>query len=80
MNQRAKVIGVLINEQPTWHVTSVGPGDYATLCGLDGSDDHPDVGQSGTISPKRGQKIDCQQCRDIWSGVIELKLRRSNFA
>ena len=40
-------------------------GDYETLCGMDGHDDSPDVKQSmGKV--KRGEKIDCEHCIDIW--------------
>lgn len=77
MNQN--IIGVMIDGTETWHVVGSASGDYATLCGLDGHDDHKDVGQSGTIEPRRGQKIDCPQCRDIWRHVTTSRLRKSNF-
>ncbi len=74
----SKIIGVWIDGAATWHVIGVGGGDYVTLCGLDGDD--PEVGQTGTIKARRGQKIDCPQCRQIWEGVMALRLRRGNFA
>lgn len=74
-----RIIGVVIDGKPTWHVVSTGAGDYATLCGLDGHDDHI-IRQSGAVEPKRGQKIDCPQCKTIWQEVIGLKLRRGNFS
>lgn len=72
-----KIVGVILDGKETWHVVGVGGGDYATLCGMDGNDSV--VGQTGTIEPKRGQKIDCAQCKHIWQDFMGLKLRRSNF-
>ena len=40
-------------------------GDYATLCGLDGTDE--DVGQKTVEVPLRGRaRIDCSDCHRIW--------------
>lgn len=41
----------------------MGPGNYATLCGMDGDDDDPSVDQ--TIVEAIG-KIDCPDCIRIW--------------
>jgi hypothetical protein len=40
-------------------------GNYETLCGLDGDDDSPLVRQQ-PAKLKRGAKIDCPYCIDIW--------------
>lgn len=75
------IIGVAQDAKGThieWHVVGAGPGDYVTLCGMDGDDS--EVGQYGTVEPKRGVKVDCPQCKSIWQAVIGLRLRRSNFA
>ena len=71
-----KVVGVLIDGEPTYHVQGVA-NDYDTLCGLDANDES--IGHGGLIGVKRGQKIDCQQCRAVWSGVMAMHLRASNF-
>lgn len=60
-----------------WHARPAGNTDYATLCGIDGFD--PELGQHGTVEPKVGQKIECEQCKAIWRGVMELKLRATDF-
>ena len=65
------------NAQTEWHARPAGSSDYMTLCGIDGDD--PEIGQYGTVEPKAGQKIHCVQCKQIWLGVIALKLRASDF-
>ncbi len=40
-------------------------GNYATLCGMDGDDDHYIVSQS-TISTPKGAKVNCKDCFDVW--------------
>lgn len=72
------IVGVVEENRTTWHIVGVGPTDHVTLCGLDG-DDHIE-GQFGTVEPKRGQKIDCAQCKQIWLGVRVMRLRYSDFA
>lgn len=74
------IIGVAEDEQGktvSWHVVSVGGGDYTTLCGLDGND--PGADQFGTVAPKCGQRVTCAECIQIWFGVRALRLRPSNF-
>lgn len=73
-----KVIGVEVDGALEWHVPSVGGGDYATLCGLDGND--PAIGQTGTVEAPRGTKINCHECRTVWQGLRALKLRATDFA
>lgn len=75
----SQIVGVVIDGVETWHAPNGGGGDYLTLCGLDGFDDHEDVGQQGTVEPRRGQRIDCPQCFQVWEGVAALRLRRNNF-
>ncbi len=65
------------NATTEWHAPPAGNQDYVTLCGIDGDD--PEMGQYGTVEPTAGQKITCAQCKDIWLGVIALKLRASDF-
>ena len=74
----SKVIGVIVGETTEWHaVNGVAGPDYATLCGLDPNDST--VGHYGTVEPKRGQKITCQECYNIWRGVTDMRLRESSF-
>lgn len=78
MGDQTKIIGVYIDGDPTYHIIGVGAGDYSTACGLDGNDSV--VGQSGTFTAGRGQKIDCQQCFRLWKEITALHLRQGNFA
>lgn len=48
-------------------------GNYATLCGLDGDDPDQHVQQSMSIV-KRGEKINCDQCRSIWSKARQYRI------
>jgi hypothetical protein len=74
-----KIIGVVIDGETSWHAANVGTGpDYATLCGIDPDD--PAIGHTGTVEPKRGQKITCQECFNAWRGVVDLALRQSDFS
>ena len=45
-------------------VHAVGDGNYASLCGLDGTDDG--VGQQTAALPLGTTKIDCPQCQALW--------------
>lgn len=72
-----KVIGVESDGSVEWHIPGCGGGDYATLCGMDGND--PCVGQTGTLPARRGQKITCRYCRQIWLELTALGIRRSDF-
>ena len=74
----SKVIGVSIDGRVEWHGASVGPTDYHTMCGIDAED--PQIGHFGTVAAKRGQKINCFQCKAIWLGVRALRLRETDFA
>lgn len=74
----SKVIGVVIDGETGWHAVNVSGTDYATLCGIDPDD--PSIGHTGTVEPKRGQKIDCQECYSAWRGVVDLALKQTNFS
>lgn len=41
-------------------------GNYMTLCGMDGDDSESYVNQRTVMVPKNA-KIDCPDCRDIWT-------------
>lgn len=74
----SKVIGVNVDGVAEWHIPGVGVSDYDTLCCLDAND--PSVGHAGLVQPTKGQKITCEFCKMIWEGVIDLKLKKSDFA
>lgn len=73
-----KVVGVEVDGVLTWHAVGVGPTDHDTLCGIDAND--PAIGHTGSVEARRGQKIDCRQCKFIWKNLRELNLRKSDFA
>lgn len=73
----AKTIGIISSSGTEWHIPSVAGSSYAILCGLDGDDTGAD--QLGIVEPRRGQKISCSDCKGIWRGVIELRLRSTDF-
>lgn len=72
----SKAIGVMEQGEVVWHAPGVVQ-DYCTLCGTDSDD--PELGHEGLVQPKRGQKITCEQCKDIWQRTIDLKLRATDF-
>lgn len=72
-----KIIGVKEEGFTGWHLVSDN-GDFATLCGLDGDD--PMAGQLGLVEPRRGQKVTCPQCKSIWLHVVDLRMKKSDFA
>ena len=74
----SKAIGVIVDGNVEWHAHHHGVGDYNTLCGIDADD--PNIGHEGTVEAKRGQKITCQTCREIWRGTVALNLRESSFS
>lgn len=55
-------------------------GNYATLCGLDGGIDGDDAAQQAVSNmlAKRGEKIDCPQCRAIWDQCR--RYRKADFS
>lgn len=67
----------LSSMQVEWHAPSAGGADYSTLCGMESDD--PSIGMFGRVSGKPGQKITCAQCKAIWSGIVSLRLRVSDF-
>ena len=73
----SNVIGVTIDGETEWHVVSIGATDHNTMCGIDADD--PNIGHTGTVEPKRGQKINCQTCKTMWLGMRSLRLRAANF-
>lgn len=73
----SKIVGVMIGGKPTWHAAPAGSGNFDTLCRIDADD--PTLGHEGLIEAKRGQKINCDDCRAIWSKVVSLRLRSSSF-
>ncbi|WP_454727900.1 MULTISPECIES: hypothetical protein [Cupriavidus] len=73
-----KVIGVQVDAAVEWHVPSVGAGDYDTLCGMDASD--PTIGHHGVVVPPVKKNVTCASCRQIWRGVVALRLRARDFA
>jgi len=66
-----------MDSEAEWHIPGLGGADYATACGLDGND--PNLGQNGMITPTRGQKITCKLCKAIWSDLVTLRLRATDF-
>lgn len=51
-------------------------GNYATLCGLDGADEHKAVDQKPAAVPQ-GARIDCVECWHIFWLVTQF--RKSDF-
>jgi len=72
----AKTIGIITSSGTELHIPSVAGSSYATLCGLDGDDTGAD---QRIVEPRRGQKISCSDCKGILRGVIELRLRSTDF-
>lgn len=73
----SKAVGVLVDGVVEWHAPRVAGPDYDTLCGIDAHD--PEVGHQGLVPTKRGQKINCPECKRVWEGVLALRLRKSSF-
>ena len=59
-------ISICIDGKITTHIPSEN-SNYATLCGLDGSDEHPTVNQK--VVDKKG-KINCVACFEIWKQCL----------
>ena len=57
-------VAIEIEGDLTVHIPGAS-GNYATLCGLDGNDDHEDV-QQRTVELPSGSKINCKDCKAIW--------------
>ena len=71
----SKYVAIEIDGELTIHAHDT-TGNYATLCGVDGDDDHCAVGQK-TVSLPRGRKINCKQCKGLFDAVK--KYRQSDF-
>ena len=63
MSYASKFCAISTNGVIDVHATDV-TGNYATLCGLDGDDSHPDVQQKKVPMP-RGGMISCPQCEAV---------------
>lgn len=72
-----KVVGVQLDDGVEWHAVNTVAGDYDTMCGVDAND--PCIGHHGTVEAKKGQKITCQDCYNLWKGVTQLRLKESMF-
>lgn len=51
-------------------------GNYATLCGLDGADEHAAVDQQQAAVPPKA-KVTCQHCKNIWA--VAKQYRATDF-
>ncbi len=60
----SRFIAVEIDGAVTVHLPGIG-GDYATLCGLDGTDEHPAVGQR-LVDVPAGARCNCRRCIAIY--------------
>jgi len=74
----SKAVGVVIDDRVEWHAPPAGGTIYDTLCGIDAAD--PTIGHTGMVLAKRGQKIECEQCRAIWADVVAMRLRKRDFS
>lgn len=73
-----KVVGVDVDGHIEWHaINSMAGADYDTMCGVDAHDSV--IGHMGTVVAKKGQKITCSQCYEMWKGVMSLKLTEGMF-
>lgn len=52
-------------------------GNYATLCGMDGADEHEAVQQTRCVV-QPGRKVDCRHCKAIWE--LARTYRASDFS
>lgn len=58
----SKFVTIICEGESRVHAKGVGSGNYATICGMDGSD--PGV-QQETVPTVRGARIDCPECAQI---------------
>ncbi len=73
----SRAIGVYDHDELEWHMHNPGPTDHVTACGLDGADES--LGQRMGPEPKRGQKITCGMCRQVFEGFQSMKMRKTHF-
>lgn len=66
-------VGILSGDTLEVHAGS-HDGTYATLCGLDGDDPHPDVRQSVVKLSKREREITCRSCQSIIETAKKYKI------
>lgn len=59
-----QVVGALIDGEVTWHADANSGANYHTLCGLSLDDDI-----ASKVPAKRGQKINCEMCRQAWDAA-----------
>lgn len=72
------LVGIDADGVIDWHIPGV-INDYATICGMDGND-HLSGQRPVVTQPLRGQKITCHHCWAIWSRVMSMRIRPTNFA
>lgn len=77
MKRDAASIAIIYDGLREIHATDA-QGIHSTLCGLDGNDPGGSVDQTSGGPVKRGEKIDCRQCRQIFEHVRRYKA--SDFA
>lgn len=70
------IVGVNIDDVIEYHAGTPN-GNYDTLCGLDADD--PQLGHFGRVPAPKRQRITCEQCKTIWFGTMELKLKPADF-
>jgi len=75
--KKVKIIGILLDGEPTFHIPNCSGSDYHSLCGIDADD--PDIGHGGIIDIPKGQRINCPVCRMEWENLMKLKLKMSDF-
>lgn len=64
-------VAIITDEGRQIHVPHPGGSDYATLCGMDGND--PAVGQYGAENCLRNEAVTCDQCKQLYQGVKEMR-------
>lgn len=68
--QTSEYIAIKICGEVDIHLPSAGPGDWITLCGLDGHDEHY-VARQKIVRVPPGARVNCPQCKVIWETAME---------
>jgi len=68
----SKFVTIVIDGEVSTHMPHT-TGDYATMCGLDGDDEHIHVNQKWINTPPNA-KINCKDCFLIWKMAIQYSL------
>ncbi len=72
------LVGVYQDGDLEWHLPADAHGCYVTLCHMDGDD--PVNGQVPHRGrPKKGQKVTCKFCKQIWVFVTTLPVTAKDF-